>query len=339
MNRRRLAEIFSLNEATEGSGDADRVLSNHLPVPTIDARAALYLRATHENHDFTQEEHTAARNLILDAMAANIVAKSEAHLPEELTSTDQAGTAPFANITKLASRETVSLAYVTRGADATSSPSQIVPFSRPSRRLAPRKVFAGVAIAAVAACFLVIAIPTYWFTANPNPVESKVAVESSQQQFEMSASFPAAPKKVETMAAPHDETRTLTENDPLIRELELLQRNQTDTQETANLLKRGRELVAARDILAARSVLKRAAEAGDASAALELGGTYDPVVLERLKVQMQSVEGSIAEKSARDSNLTIASDVAMARAWYQRAKELGSAEALKRLERLPGVER
>jgi hypothetical protein len=37
-------------------------------------------------------------------------------------------------------------------------------------------------------------------------------------------------------------------------------------------------------------------------------------------------------------DLTVASDVAMARAWYLRAKELGSDEASKRLERLSGAD-
>jgi TPR repeat protein len=97
--------------------------------------------------------------------------------------------------------------------------------------------------------------------------------------------------------------------------------NQIATEELANLLKRGRELVAAGDIPAARSVLKLAAEAGVASAALELGATYDPTVLEE------------------HAGTTITPEVAMARAWYLTASELGSVEASKRLERLMRADR
>jgi hypothetical protein len=43
--------------------------------------------------------------------------------------------------------------------------------------------------------------------------------------------------------------------------------------------------------------------------------------------------------AASGSEMTIAPDIAMARAWYQTAKELGSVEASKRLDRLLGADR
>jgi hypothetical protein len=49
---------------------------------------------------------------------------------------------------------------------------------------------------------------------------------------------------------------------------------------------------------------------------------------------------SLVEKSERDPDLTVVCDTAMgSRVSDQRAKGLGSGEALKRLERLPGAER
>lgn len=75
------------------------------------------------------------------------------------------------------------------------------------------------------------------------------------------------------------------------------------------------------DILSARILLKRAARAGDAQATLELGMTFDPIVL--------------TERGARG----FAPDVAEARAWYQRAMALGSTEASRNLERLAGMEK
>ena len=89
---------------------------------------------------------------------------------------------------------------------------------------------------------------------------------------------------------------------------------QLDADEIAALLKRGEDLIRNGDLAAARVVLRRAAEAKSAEAALMLGKTYDPVVLRELKVH------------------GVAPDVVMARSWYEKAKELGSPEAPRRLE-------
>jgi hypothetical protein len=91
---------------------------------------------------------------------------------------------------------------------------------------------------------------------------------------------------------------------------------QLDREEIADLMRRGEDFIATGDLASARLVLQRAAEGGDPRAALTLAGTYDPIVLEKLGIQ-----GS-------------ASDIAAARTWYERAKEFGSAEAMRRLEML-----
>jgi hypothetical protein len=91
---------------------------------------------------------------------------------------------------------------------------------------------------------------------------------------------------------------------------------QLGREEITVLLNRGKHLIANGDLAAARLVLQRAAEANDAEAALALAATYDPIVLRELKVY------------------GLTADAAMARAWYQRARELGSAAALQRLEML-----
>jgi hypothetical protein len=91
---------------------------------------------------------------------------------------------------------------------------------------------------------------------------------------------------------------------------------QLDPSEIASSLKRADDLIASGDLAAARLVLRRAANAGDARAAMTLGGTYDPVILEKL-----GVHGFVP-------------DVAMARVWYEKAKKFGSAEAPQRLELL-----
>jgi hypothetical protein len=89
-----------------------------------------------------------------------------------------------------------------------------------------------------------------------------------------------------------------------------------DRDEIDTLVKRGEDFIARGDIAAARLVLQRAAEGNDAGAALTLAETYDPVVLEKLGVQ------------------GLSADIAKARTWYERAKDLGSPEARRRLELL-----
>ena len=89
-----------------------------------------------------------------------------------------------------------------------------------------------------------------------------------------------------------------------------------DADEIALLLKQGHEFVAAGDLATARIVLRRAAEAGAAAAALALGQTYDPKVLAKMRA------------------LGVAPDTEEARRWYETAQRLGSREAAQRLERL-----
>jgi TPR repeat protein len=68
----------------------------------------------------------------------------------------------------------------------------------------------------------------------------------------------------------------------------------------------------------ARQFFLRAAEAGLARAALLLGGTYDQRELARQRVQ------------------GVQANPALARRWYERARELGAPEAEERLANLGG---
>lgn len=81
-----------------------------------------------------------------------------------------------------------------------------------------------------------------------------------------------------------------------------------EASEIASLLKRADALIGSGDLAAARLVLRRAAEAGDARAAMMLGGTYDPTVLDRLGVR------------------GIVPDMKVARSWYEKAKRFGASD-------------
>lgn len=86
--------------------------------------------------------------------------------------------------------------------------------------------------------------------------------------------------------------------------------------ELATLMTRAKGLLAAGDISPARLLLERAADALEPGAALMLAQTYDPAVL-----------------GAQDMR-NINTDPALARTWYQRAAQLGSADAQRRLSQL-----
>jgi TPR repeat protein len=89
-----------------------------------------------------------------------------------------------------------------------------------------------------------------------------------------------------------------------------------DPAEIASALGRGAALIASGDIAAARLVLHRAADAGDARSAMALAETYDPAILEKLGVH------------------GVVPDLAKARGWYEKAKQFGAPEATQRLELL-----
>jgi hypothetical protein len=93
-------------------------------------------------------------------------------------------------------------------------------------------------------------------------------------------------------------------------------RLQLGNDEIATLVKRGKDFMTNGDLASARLLLRRAAEAGSAEAALALGATFDPLVLRRL--------GAIGAMP----------DAAQARKWYQKAADLGSDAASQQLAKL-----
>src|ERR1700730_13790544 len=92
-----------------------------------------------------------------------------------------------------------------------------------------------------------------------------------------------------------------------------------NSDQIAALVKVGEDLLHSGDLAAARTVLKRAALAGNPRAALELGMTFDQAFLTKWGV------------------VGFGPDLAQAREWYERAIKLGSTEASRHLERLASM--
>jgi len=89
-----------------------------------------------------------------------------------------------------------------------------------------------------------------------------------------------------------------------------------EQQRAVAFLDRGRTQVERGNIAAARLFFRRAADAGLADGALSLAGTYDPNELARMRVA------------------GVQADLALAREWYEKARQLGAREAEERLRQL-----
>ena len=129
--------------------------------------------------------------------------------------------------------------------------------------------------------------------ARPAPAGAATSIDAPQQSAALQAQTASPAAALRPPAA--------TEDAPLI----------------AAKMKIGVELVTYGEVVAARLMFQRAAEAGDGAGAFALAETYDPLVLE---------EWRLREK--------ITPNVALARTWYERARDLGSLEARDRISRL-----
>jgi hypothetical protein len=159
-------------------------------------------------------------------------------------------------------------------------------------------------------------------TAESDPAQSKdparLSAPENQASGLRSATTTAVPTREDVRTALQsalqaDAAQAAAVAEPMIPQDAI---HHLDPGEIASSLRRGNDLIASGDLAAARLVLRRAANAGDAHAAMTLAGTYDPVVLEKL-----GVHGFVP-------------DAAMARVWYEKARKAGSAAAPQRLELL-----
>jgi hypothetical protein len=140
--------------------------------------------------------------------------------------------------------------------------------------------------------------PTVDAPAEPPPEAKTVTKTTRLANLSERAATPA-PAPVEVAPpAPRPAARTL------------------DAEEIKLLVDQGEQFVASGDLVTARTVFQRAAEAGDAGAAMALAATYDPIMLAKLGV------------------VGMNADVEKARSWYEKAASLGSSEAKRRLGQL-----
>jgi len=97
-----------------------------------------------------------------------------------------------------------------------------------------------------------------------------------------------------------------------------------DPNEIASSLRRADDLIASGDLAAARLVLRRAANAGDARAAMTLAGTYDPVILEKLGVHGFVPDVAMARVGTRKPKVRIGGGASAARTARKQAAIIGA---------------
>jgi hypothetical protein len=142
------------------------------------------------------------------------------------------------------------------------------------------------------------------------------AALSSKAADEVAELRNAAETKTAEPAQERDHAAALANRAPAAAAPVAAPARKLDPDEVATLMDRAKRLIAAGDISPARLLLERAADAQESTAALMLALTYDPDVLET------------------QNSRNIIPDPTMARVWYHRAAQLGSADAQRRLSQL-----
>lgn len=315
MARRRI--VAALAVKVDDNTDAGEP-RDQMPLPTLDERVNLYLRAVYGDRRFTNEESSGARALMLRAMSDDIVARSTGRSPDDVSlplGAQHNGMTAFADPSLLGASDEPRSARDSQ-TDSQTDSQEAAPIVAQKPRAAslrwpqrwtlpafPAGLFSR-QMAMVCGAAIVAAVAGYWAAAITAqfapPHDSRLAVQVSP-----SGPSSGSPSGSRIMAEAERELASAFNS------------AQLRPDEITALVKNGQELVAEGKFRFARLVLERAVEAKSATAALALARTYDPLV-----------DRSVVRGDAPP-------DLAMARAWYEKAKDFGSTEAAQRLSQLP----
>src|SRR5262245_16919440 len=214
--------------------------------------------------------------------------------------------------------ETVLAAAETSAIDATPIPVRTqrvdpaAPRNRASWQSVPTHVPMNVPASAPAAQASVPAAPAAPVAAPPQPASPPPAAAAAPAPAPQQPAAPAT--TVPRRASGETAERSRASAEQAQPAAPSAPKRQLGQAEVDLLVKQGQQFVTSGDFVTARLVFQRAAEAGNAVAALALGATYDPGILKSLGVR------------------GVEADVSKARAWYQKAKEFGDPEATRRLD-------
>jgi hypothetical protein len=355
-------------------------LANVLPVPTPEERARLFLRAVHGELDFTSSQHAEAQNTILNAMAADIAAKSKSGMADERSAkptgriigplpTEVMCAPEFEEDQPMYPEKTEALRPVRPAYDALQEPRRasarrehqvqmsfadeaapalrtststavgrvvpraslgvsLPPFPAPTHKPANRGPFIWSAVLFFLAGLCVLGALTLYQTASRSVSVTAGSARGVMPLADAPAArsdgaimpLPVAPARSKDESSAIDIGRPATDAPASIQSF--LPAAKDIERSRAGLIERVQTVkFAAGDIEAARAALSRLVEGGNAWAALDLGSTYDPNILDALGVR------------------SLPADATKARAWYQMAQQMGSPEAVGLLESLERSER
>jgi hypothetical protein len=320
-----------------------------LPVPTLEERVRLFLRAVHGERDFTSSERTEAHGIILKGMAADIAAKSNSRSPEEPpmkpagSMTDSRyGPEPNVAMSEVRLRANQPMLYIEeahldslfedrpeplRAAARREHPVQT---SRVALPPLPRASVAMASMRRVPDARLDDSSPSFPAQTHKPPKRrvfvwaAVLSTFTALSVFGGVALYQMATRSVSVTAqsTPGDTPRTAAPD--LGYEASMRTAAQSvlsGVRPGPKTLERARTVIAAGDIEAVRLALGRMIESGNASGAVDLGSTYDPNILNSLGVR------------------NFPPDVAKARIWYQKAQQMGSPDAAGLLDSLERSER
>src|SRR5262245_49953312 len=181
-----------IREAKESSPSDVREISGRLRLPTLDERVSLYLHAVHGKRDFTTQEYFDARDMILNAMAADIAAKSGgAPLATSRDDDSEAALAvtPIMAVlthprTEVGRRDHQSTAmgvvvHCLRDQVPDSTRDETALARAPARRLTTRRISISIFAAAAAASVALLSfavLPIVWRPADQNSSGSRLAL-------------------------------------------------------------------------------------------------------------------------------------------------------------------
>ena len=151
-------------------------------------------------------------------------------------------------------------------------------------------------------------------TRNVMPAKDDPGATSLQTNVDLGASVPIGRAMAALEVAPSDQNLVLSASPT--RNAAIANIGALDPPDISALIDRGRQYFDAGDMAAARLLFNRAAIAGDATAAVAMGTTYDPAMLES-----RGVRG-------------MRGDPERAQSWYAKAAQLGSQEGRRLLEAL-----
>jgi hypothetical protein len=284
----------------------------HSPLPppsslTLDVRSNLYLNAVYGSRDFSSDDYAEAREILLNAMAANIGTHLKPgvqnldDLSSEVKGATRIGVAPAPGNARLAEAP-APMAAARMAARGFLEPLLSVGDSGSARDYQPsmgsssirkenrsRRALRFYGTIAVAFSLIVASTAALHLLRLPSKESNTIADLSSEQL-----------REVLSRGSTHEATR--------------FDRTGDGSALAQRLSDLGNRLIVSGDLYGGRIVLGEAADEGSGRAALNLGSSFDP-----------------NEKAAQGGQPF---DLERAKFWYQRAKQLGEIEAQSRLDRL-----